>query len=137
MSYQRGLVLTVHRFETGPPPPPITALHGGARQLSKMMVSLLLTFLTVVTVLPPSRGQESVIPSPGRRCSQDEVCATKTSCEYWLDRENNFKAGRDPTYLSEARANICNKEQRALCCPQDVDVESPTFIPKVQSILTK
>ena len=127
-SYQLGLVLTADRFETGPP----SSHQSGARQLRKMLVSLL---LSVLAVLPSSRGQEPVIPSPGKRCLQEEVCATKTSCQYWLDRENNFKAGRDPTYLSEARAHICNKKLRALCCPQDV--ESPTFIPKVQSILKK
>ena len=89
-----------------------------------MLLSLLLT------VLRPTWGLDRVRSSPGQSCSQEEVCATKTSCQYWLDRETKYKEGLEPSYLSDARAHICNKKLRALCCPLQVDVESPAFIPK-------
>ena len=60
-------------------------------------------------------------------CPQEEVCATKTSCLYWLDRESKHKAGEDPSYLTDARAKICNKQLSGLCCPV---MELPTFIPQ-------
>ena len=97
--------------------------HSGL--LSKMLFSLL---LTVLSVFPPTRGLDPVSSSPGQSCSQGSVCGTKTSCQYWVDREARWKEGRDSSYLSDARAQICNKQLRALCCPPDL--ESPAFIPK-------
>ena len=70
------------------------------------------------------------VSSPDGTCSQEEVCSTKTSCQYWLDRETKYKAGEDPSYVTEARAQICNKKRRALCCP--LDVESLTSNPPFQ-----
>ena len=99
----------------------VTPLAG--EQLSKMIFSLLLA------VLPPAWGQDPV-SSPDRSCLQQEVCARRTSCPYWVEREAKYKAGEDPSYVTDARAQICNKQGRALCCPRDVEVESPTFIPK-------
>ena len=96
--------------------------HSGL--LSKMLFSLL---LTVLPGLPPTWGLDPVT-SPDLSCSQEEVCATKASCPYWLDREAEYKKGLDPSYLTSARANICNKKLLALCCP--LDLQSPTFIPK-------
>ena len=89
-------------------------------QLSKMLFSLLLA------VLPPAWGLDPV-SSPDRSCLQQEVCASRISCPYWVERETKYKAGEDPSYVTDARAQICNKQRRALCCP--LDVESPTFIP--------
>ena len=84
-------------------------------------------FSLLLAVLPPAWGLDTV-SSPDRSCPQQEVCARRTSCPYWLERETKYKAGEDPSYVTDARAQICNKQRRALCC--DVDVESPTFIPK-------
>ena len=92
-----------------------------------MLFSLL---AAVLTVLPATWGLDQVISSTGQSCSHQEVCATKSSCPHWLEREAQYKEGQDPTYLTDARAQICNKKLRALCCPQDVDVESPSFIPE-------
>ena len=75
-------------------------------------------FSLLLTLLPPTWGQETV-SSTDRSCSQQEVCTSRTSCRYWLDRENKFKEGRDPSYITDARAQICNKQRNALCCPQD------------------
>ena len=95
-------------------------------ELSKMLFSLLVALLTV---LPPTRGLDLVNSSPDQSCSRQEVCATKSSCAHWVEREAQYKEGRDPSYLTDARAHICNKQLRALCCPRPPQLESPAFIP--------
>ena len=92
-----------------------------------MLVYLLLS------VLSPGLGLEIVSPSPGKECSPGSECGTKDSCPYWLEREKAYKEGRDPTFVKDAQANICNRGRRALCCPdqnEKEDVQSPTYIPK-------
>ena len=51
-------------------------------------------------------------------CSEDRVCISKSNCSYWLEREERYKEGRDDTFISEAREQICNRQQQALCCPK-------------------
>ena len=91
---------------------------------------LFFLLLALLPVLRHTWALDPVKSSPGQSCSQEEVCATKASCQYWLERETNYKHDLDPSYISDARAHICNKELRALCCPLQADRESPAFIPK-------
>lgn len=65
-----------------------------------------------------------VQPSSGTECSEDRVCAMKTSCPYWLERELSYKEGQDDTFLTDARAQICNVPLRALCCPLSGEEET-------------
>ena len=51
-------------------------------------------------------------------CSEDRVCISKSNCSYWLEREERYNEGRDDTFISEAREQICNRQQQALCCPK-------------------
>ena len=37
-------------------------------------------------------------------CFGDNICATKTSCPYWLGREERYKEGQDDTFIADARA---------------------------------
>ena len=58
----------------------------------------------------------------GKKCSVGSVCATRVSCSYWQERFNKFgqKRGNNEEYkalVTEAKTEICNREQRALCCP--------------------
>ena len=65
----------------------------------------------------PIRSPVEASSSPDKSCSQQEVCASKTSCRYWLDRETKYKEGEDPSYIRDAKAQICNKQLKSLCCP--------------------
>lgn len=62
-------------------------------------------------------------------CSGDSVCATKTSCPYWLGREERYKEGQDDTFITDARTEICNVQRRALCCPVLGDIVPSTSSP--------
>ena len=70
-----------------------------------------------------SLALDEVTPSPGSFCSRDETCATKSSCDHWVEKEQSVKnlprsSSQFRKYVSEARAAICNRGQGALCCPQ-------------------
>ena len=104
-----------------------------------LSLPLLEMLLCLLLVAGQSLGLELVPSSPGKECSSASQCGTRTSCPYWLERERNFKDQRDDTYLADARRLICNVRRKALCCPREereeekeenVDVESPTYIPK-------
>merc|ERR1719282_794847 len=75
---------------------------------------------------------EQITPSPGSSCPSDEVCATKSSCDYWVEKESSVKnlprsSSQVKQYLSEAKAAVCNRKERALCCPiNDMELINPS-----------
>ena len=54
-------------------------------------------------------------------CPDDQVCATKNSCPYWVNWENRVKEDRSSPefqqYVAAAKGALCNKRERATCCP--------------------
>ena len=78
---------------------------------------LFYTYIIFSVTEAPIRSPVEASSSPDKSCSQQEVCASKTSCRYWLDRETKYKEGEDPSYIRDAKAQICNKQLKSLCCP--------------------
>ena len=81
------------------------------------------TLLFLILFTGTSLALEEVTPSPGSVCSRYETCATKSSCDHWVEKENSVKnlprsSSQFRQFLSEARAAICNRGRNALCCPQ-------------------
>ena len=77
-------------------------------------------------------------------CPDDQVCATKNSCPYWVNWENRVKEDRSSPefqqYVAAAKGALCNKRERATCCwgnPLEVDVRlmlyACTYVGKVAS----
>ena len=64
-----------------------------------------------------------IVPSSnGKKCSQDQVCATRESCPYWSQRRQEIGAlpRSSPiyqAYVEDGKKAICNRGKRALCCP--------------------
>jgi len=65
------------------------------------------------------------------------VCATKVSCPYWKEQEENNPRGSSgyDEYKRKERGSVCNGPKRALCCPSassisPVIAEDPTYIPR-------
>ena len=84
---------------------------------------LILLPLLVVASLALDLDQKT--PSRGSKCPAGEVCATRVSCKYWVDRENSSKCQpsrqcpQRRKYIRDARNAICNKEEEAVCCPNN------------------
>ena len=88
-----------------------------------MYLLLILLFTGIVLSL------DEVTPSAGFSCSRDETCATKNSCDFWVEKEKIVKnlprsSSQFRQFLSEARAAICNRGRNALCCPQVVKCDN-------------
>ena len=83
-----------------------------------------------MSVIGQTTGLDLLTASPGRECPKDRPCATRASCPYWVDRQTKYGKGEDANYPVDARAEICNQQDRGLCCPSQEDVGSPTFIPR-------
>ena len=54
-------------------------------------------------------------PTPGRECGQGKLCTTQASCPYWAEI-TELTGTEKINRRKEARDNICNKEDRGLCC---------------------
>ena len=64
-----------------------------------------------------------ITPAQGSSCPRGETCATKDSCDFWVEKENSIKnlpksSPQWRQYVTEARAALCHRGKRALCCPQ-------------------
>ena len=72
---------------------------------------------------------ELVTPSYDLQCEEGHECVTKSSCNFWLEQINRLDSMK-PGSLSRARVieklrkAVCNKEEKALCCPVEIAVRS-------------
>jgi len=85
-----------------------------------------LIFLLILAVTSLALDQRTA--SRGSSCPTDQVCATRKSCKYWVDRENSVKSLSEQNpqrkkYISDARNAICNRAERAVCCPIDDGID--------------
>jgi len=79
-------------------------------------------FIFLIVCVVASLALNKINPSPGSSCPTSQVCATRVSCQYWLEREKLVKnlPRNNPQvqkYIRDARDGICNKAKRAVCCP--------------------
>merc|ERR1719450_181035 len=82
-----------------------------------------------VLLIPLTTGLDPVQPSVGLSCPDNSLCATRTSCYFWAEKEILLtqlprNSVERKTLIAEFRSNVCNKPLKALCCP----VESPLII---------
>ena len=68
-----------------------------------------------IIYLFPTQDLTPVFATPGTECGQGELCATRASCPYWAEITELTGTEREDR-LHKARENICNKEDRGLCC---------------------
>ena len=89
------------------------------------MNTLILLLILAVTSL----ALDQRTTSRGSSCPTREVCATRVSCKYWVDRGSSVKnlSGQNPLrkkYIRDARNAICNKAERAVCCPNNDGIDT-------------
>merc|ERR1712227_687949 len=103
-------------------------------------------FFLILVLIARYHALDQITPSVGSSCSRSQVCATKLSCNYWEEKESSVKnlpnyktTSQFKQYLREAKNAICNRAERALCCPVnndvdiraiDNDIDSPSHIPQ-------
>ena len=85
-----------------------------------------LIFLLILAVTSLALDQRTA--SGGSSCPTGQVCATRVSCKYWVDRESSVQnlSGQNPLrkkYIRDAKNAICNKAERAVCCPIDDGID--------------
>merc|ERR1719397_1309685 len=76
---------------------------------------LLLLLLPLVAGPALAQDLTPVFATPGTECGQGELCGSQASCPYWAEISDLTGTEKINT-LKEARENICNKEDRGLCC---------------------
>merc|ERR1712215_67710 len=82
--------------------------------------------LQLATVSCLSLAQET-----DKKCNFPAQCATLASCPYWSQAHYLYQETRDKKVRSKLRSAVCNKENKAVCCPDtEININpSPTYLP--------
>ena len=80
-----------------------------------------ITFSISFVILFFTNNCKSVTEDVGSECESDSECLPSKDCQYYKDQQETLKSTTDKTIktniIKDLRGRICNKKERALCCP--------------------
>ena len=75
------------------------------------------TFL-LVTIFSVSEGRINFKENV-RKCPENVECVSSTTCEHYNQRLAEYRQTNNTEIITELRATICNKRNKAVCCRQE------------------